>query len=545
MGAAMASGAEVTLPKTAGASIAAGGAHLSSWAALLARLGVGVTMAPTDPLTGAAPNVSADTDAASAMPNAAQARNALASSHWKTPIDLPGAPIEADAAAVSAANAAGNAPQDVRTLQLASPPATVEPDAPAEIDAANSSSSKFVATKSVEGKPSAPARASTSRTADNPADASALAAMVAVVSAPTPTPAAQPAAKVAATSPHADALSPAPAAAVASHLQAATLKADLHASVPHPVVAPSETTSDTSASAQPAPSAPTLGSGAQLYRADTPAPQPVLSHPAAAPAAHHATLQAVAPRAEQSATIAPTTPRPEDDTATAASSLIDPTASQTHRTGPTQPRIEASSDARSPIVSVAAPASLPAPVAAPAHAAATSNADASSVAPPVLTPAATVSALDSADAGARISWTHASPQHAEASIDDPVLGMVSVRAQSDASGVHASIVPVSQDAALSLSTHLAGLHAYLAERHSGVDSVQVTAPDNSMTGFNNASQDSQQSGAGAQSSSRDTHAFAPQPATQASPAHAAHAGAQTATASAFTPASGHTISVLA
>ncbi|HWA94990.1 MAG TPA: hypothetical protein VG844_10365 [Terracidiphilus sp.] len=93
-----------------------------------------------------------------------------------------------------------------------------------------------------------------------------------------------------------------------------------------------------------------------------------------------------------------------------------------------------------------------------------------------MTGANTINALDSGNANAP-AWVHAGRHQAEAGFEDPVLGWVGVRAHADGTGVHAEVVPVSQDAALSLSTHMSGLQAYLAEHHRQIETVQVAMPE--------------------------------------------------------------------
>jgi hypothetical protein len=91
----------------------------------------------------------------------------------------------------------------------------------------------------------------------------------------------------------------------------------------------------------------------------------------------------------------------------------------------------------------------------------------------------TFAALD-AEHGAAISkWVHAGKNTAEAGFEDPVLGWVGVRAQAGPSGgVHATVVPISADAAQSLGAHLSGLSSYLSEHRTSVETVTMSAPDN-------------------------------------------------------------------
>ncbi len=91
-------------------------------------------------------------------------------------------------------------------------------------------------------------------------------------------------------------------------------------------------------------------------------------------------------------------------------------------------------------------------------------------------------ALDQGAGAAGVSWTRASSRQAEAGYQDPALGWVSVRAQSNMDGIHAALVPGSADAAQSLSGHLAGLNAYLSERQTQVESLHVAPPENHWGG---------------------------------------------------------------
>jgi hypothetical protein len=97
---------------------------------------------------------------------------------------------------------------------------------------------------------------------------------------------------------------------------------------------------------------------------------------------------------------------------------------------------------------------------------------------------AAFTALDSASPSTAAAWTRTNAHAAEAGYQDPALGWVSVRAQQDTTGLHATVVPVSQDAAQSLGTHLAGLQTYLSEHRTPVDSLTIASPDASASGFN-------------------------------------------------------------
>jgi hypothetical protein len=89
----------------------------------------------------------------------------------------------------------------------------------------------------------------------------------------------------------------------------------------------------------------------------------------------------------------------------------------------------------------------------------------------------TFAALDAETAQGTPTWVHAGAQRAEAGFEDPALGWVGIRADLSGGGVHAAVVPGSADAAAALGSHLAGLNAYLAEHHTGVETVTMTAPE--------------------------------------------------------------------
>jgi hypothetical protein len=88
----------------------------------------------------------------------------------------------------------------------------------------------------------------------------------------------------------------------------------------------------------------------------------------------------------------------------------------------------------------------------------------------------TFAALDAGTGGGKTSWIHAGKQSAEAGFEDPALGWVSVRADLGAGGIHAAVVPGSAEAAQALGGHMAGLNEWLAERHTPVQSLTMTAP---------------------------------------------------------------------
>jgi len=91
----------------------------------------------------------------------------------------------------------------------------------------------------------------------------------------------------------------------------------------------------------------------------------------------------------------------------------------------------------------------------------------------------TFSALDAGSSLGIPSWTHAGSQHAEAGFRDPALGWVGVRADLDASGIHATLVPSSAEAAQALNGHLAGLSTHLVEQRSPVASLTMSSTSES------------------------------------------------------------------
>jgi hypothetical protein len=85
-------------------------------------------------------------------------------------------------------------------------------------------------------------------------------------------------------------------------------------------------------------------------------------------------------------------------------------------------------------------------------------------------------ALDGRQGKGSPTWVHADAHSAEAGYQDPNLGWVSVRAHSDAQGLHATLSPDSPQSAQALNGHLGDLGAFLRERHSHVESLSVTSP---------------------------------------------------------------------
>ena len=93
--------------------------------------------------------------------------------------------------------------------------------------------------------------------------------------------------------------------------------------------------------------------------------------------------------------------------------------------------------------------------------------------------AETFSALDGANGSMNVTWTHAAPRQAEAGFEDPSLGWVSVRAGLNAGSISAVVVPGSADATQALGAHMAGLHDYLADQRSPVESLALATAQNS------------------------------------------------------------------
>ena len=101
------------------------------------------------------------------------------------------------------------------------------------------------------------------------------------------------------------------------------------------------------------------------------------------------------------------------------------------------------------------------------------------------------------DAGTEVGtpgWIHAGGQTAEAGFQDPALGWVGVRADLSGGNVHAALMPGSAEAAQTLSGHLAGLNAYLAEQHTPVATLTMAAA--SGGGAETGAGQSMQQGAG-------------------------------------------------
>jgi len=95
----------------------------------------------------------------------------------------------------------------------------------------------------------------------------------------------------------------------------------------------------------------------------------------------------------------------------------------------------------------------------------------------------TFAALDAGADQVVPGWIHAGTQRAEAGYQDPTLGWVGVRADVNASGVHATVLPGSADAAQALGGHMAGLNAYLAAEHTPVETLTLAMPESRESGL--------------------------------------------------------------
>jgi hypothetical protein len=94
----------------------------------------------------------------------------------------------------------------------------------------------------------------------------------------------------------------------------------------------------------------------------------------------------------------------------------------------------------------------------------------------------TIEALDGFPNTVEPRWTRSNAHRAEAGFQDPSLGWVSVRAEMSSGGVHASVIPPSNDAAQVLNGHLGGLDAHLANSHLHMHPVTISATQESQPG---------------------------------------------------------------
>lgn len=117
-------------------------------------------------------------------------------------------------------------------------------------------------------------------------------------------------------------------------------------------------------------------------------------------------------------------------------------------------------------------------------------------------PRETFAALDGGTGLGTPSWLHAGAQRAEAGFQDPTLGWVGVRADLSAGSVHAAVVPGSAEAAQALGGHMAGLSAYLADHHAGVETVTMASPEGGAANGSGASGEGMGGNAGQDGSSR-------------------------------------------
>lgn len=87
----------------------------------------------------------------------------------------------------------------------------------------------------------------------------------------------------------------------------------------------------------------------------------------------------------------------------------------------------------------------------------------------------TINALDAGpgNESRALTWTHAGRTHAEVGYQDPSLGWVGVRAEVSGGAVHATVVPQSSEAAQVLGRHLHGLHTYLSENRTPVETLSL------------------------------------------------------------------------
>ena len=85
--------------------------------------------------------------------------------------------------------------------------------------------------------------------------------------------------------------------------------------------------------------------------------------------------------------------------------------------------------------------------------------------------------IDAGTDGTAATWVSAGGHRAEAGFQDSSLGWVSVRAQTDAGGIHAAVVPSSEVAAQVLGSHLAGLNAHMANRYENLNPITLAASD--------------------------------------------------------------------
>ena len=132
--------------------------------------------------------------------------------------------------------------------------------------------------------------------------------------------------------------------------------------------------------------------------------------------------------------------------------------------------------------------------------------------------------LDSGTALGTPAWVHAGSRRAEAGFQDPSLGWVGVRADSSGGLIHATLLPGTTDAAQALDGHLAGLHSYLSDVHTPVESLTLAAPESRGSSLATGQQQGQGMNQGANQN-------AGQGGASESPAHSVSAPHPTAAAS--------------
>jgi hypothetical protein len=91
-------------------------------------------------------------------------------------------------------------------------------------------------------------------------------------------------------------------------------------------------------------------------------------------------------------------------------------------------------------------------------------------------------AIDADRSSGTTTWMHAGIRHAEAGYLDPSFGWVGVRADVSGSGIHATVVPGSAEAAQALSGHISGLGAYMTEHHGQTTTVTLASRQSSSDG---------------------------------------------------------------
>lgn len=86
-----------------------------------------------------------------------------------------------------------------------------------------------------------------------------------------------------------------------------------------------------------------------------------------------------------------------------------------------------------------------------------------------------IAALDR-ESGTRPVTIHGNSRHAEAGFQDPALGWVGVRAELGGGSIHAAVVPDTVAAARVLSAHMSGLHTYLDQHRTTVETLTMAMP---------------------------------------------------------------------